>query len=240
MVIDGHAVIAEFIKPADSTDSFDELNHDWYIKHVRESQYLLQITKCDDVQCCGLIRSNIRTILTAGFLPAPCQITHDEITGLLKVPQTMNHADEDARFMHLFQRLNLESFVLSQTGNQNNLPYDYFCPTIQSQIKERTCFTCHMYFASKKKISEHKKLTNHKVCFSKMKPVRIEARRKKELLCVITDDCTLAEDAEWMCEDDVERTEFLELKNDEVSESDSLPVIESLENWLKNPWTSEN
>lgn len=43
--IDGHEVVAKYIDPNDSTPSVPDLpDEEWYVKHVRESQYLLQVT----------------------------------------------------------------------------------------------------------------------------------------------------------------------------------------------------
>ena len=47
MVIDGHPVQAEYIQPKEITSKELPDMH-WYSNHVRESQYFLQIVKCDD------------------------------------------------------------------------------------------------------------------------------------------------------------------------------------------------
>lgn len=43
LVIDKHPVDAEYIKPADDPALPDPVDPIWYSKHVRESQYLLQV-----------------------------------------------------------------------------------------------------------------------------------------------------------------------------------------------------
>ncbi|GBP40850.1 hypothetical protein EVAR_88911_1 [Eumeta japonica] len=45
MVIDGNGVVAEYVEPDDSAESFipDLPSQQWYSEHVRESQYLLQV-----------------------------------------------------------------------------------------------------------------------------------------------------------------------------------------------------
>lgn len=45
MVIDSHPVVAEFIKAVENPKKLEESNHNWYIKHVQESQYLLQVNQ---------------------------------------------------------------------------------------------------------------------------------------------------------------------------------------------------
>ncbi|KAF9424307.1 hypothetical protein HW555_000446 [Spodoptera exigua] len=61
VVIDNHRVVAEFIESDDIAESFvpDMPYPQWYIEHVRESQYFLQIVKCDDRVCCGPLRSSL-------------------------------------------------------------------------------------------------------------------------------------------------------------------------------------
>ena len=41
MVIDKHPVVAEYIHPTVSSKIVKETNENWYVTHVRESQYLL-------------------------------------------------------------------------------------------------------------------------------------------------------------------------------------------------------
>ena len=59
LVIDDFPVVAEYIVPTDArldTEQAKVLKNDaiWYAHHVLESQYLLQIVKCEDVSCCGV------------------------------------------------------------------------------------------------------------------------------------------------------------------------------------------
>lgn len=45
LVIDGHAVFAEFKEPVSVPDPILDVDSQWYATHVRESQYLLQVFK---------------------------------------------------------------------------------------------------------------------------------------------------------------------------------------------------
>ena len=67
MVIDGHPVVAEFIKDPPSEVSIIKLE-DWRANHVRESQYLLQIVKCTDVACCSPFPSSYLKVIKDGLL----------------------------------------------------------------------------------------------------------------------------------------------------------------------------
>lgn len=43
MIIDGHPVTAEYIGPEEVLQERDPIDPQWYVRHVRESQYLLQV-----------------------------------------------------------------------------------------------------------------------------------------------------------------------------------------------------
>nr|CAH7729764.1 unnamed protein product [Callosobruchus chinensis] len=45
----------------------------WYSEHVRESQYLLQIVKCKNTECCRP-RSGLFRLLDNRFLPPPAKV----------------------------------------------------------------------------------------------------------------------------------------------------------------------
>ena len=68
LVIDDFPVVAEYIVPTDTRLDIEQakvLKNDatWYANHVRESQYLLQIVKCEVVPCCGVRRSSLWRLL---------------------------------------------------------------------------------------------------------------------------------------------------------------------------------
>lgn len=57
-VIDKHEVVAEYIPPEYNEKQLIHKDWKWSKKHVRESQYMLQIVKCDDRGCCSIPRSS--------------------------------------------------------------------------------------------------------------------------------------------------------------------------------------
>ncbi|XP_033214487.1 uncharacterized protein LOC117171353 [Belonocnema kinseyi] len=72
MEIDGHFVTAEYISPSVELMQIPELpSLDWYYRHVFESQYCLQIIKCGKTHCCPEFRSNLKSVLTEGYMPPP-------------------------------------------------------------------------------------------------------------------------------------------------------------------------
>ncbi|CAF3912210.1 unnamed protein product, partial [Rotaria sp. Silwood1] len=80
-VIDTQAVIAEYISPSSNPNKPIDQNEQWKLKHVRQSQYCLQIVKCDDINCCGTLQTNLKSVLPKGFLPPPTpyEATNTEI-----------------------------------------------------------------------------------------------------------------------------------------------------------------
>lgn len=55
--IDGIEVRASYVHPSDTVVKPGRMNFDWIHRHVRFSQYLIQIVKCTDVKCCGKWKS---------------------------------------------------------------------------------------------------------------------------------------------------------------------------------------
>lgn len=92
-VIDSHPVIAEFDK--DDQISVCNVDEQWLARHVRQSQYVLQIIKCSDVTCCLEWRSNWLKVVTFRFLPAPYPL-HQTMNGVI-VPEPKNHIKMDEK-----------------------------------------------------------------------------------------------------------------------------------------------
>lgn len=65
--IDKFPVVAEYVGPKELSDALLEENEDWYAKHLRESQYFLQIAKCDSLRCCATRRSSLWNLLPTVF-----------------------------------------------------------------------------------------------------------------------------------------------------------------------------
>ncbi|XP_054746672.1 uncharacterized protein LOC129251332 isoform X2 [Anastrepha obliqua] len=83
--IDGHEVVAKYIGPNNDTSSVPDLPaEEWYTEHVRESQYLLQVVKCDDQKCCSPRWSDLHMIIHHRFLPPLYPIT--QVDGRLTIP----------------------------------------------------------------------------------------------------------------------------------------------------------
>ena len=78
LVIDGHPVVAEFIKEEPAAITSITKSEEWKAKHVRESQYLLQIVKCTDAACCSPFQSSCLKIMKDRFLSSPLPVTYEK------------------------------------------------------------------------------------------------------------------------------------------------------------------
>ena len=155
--IDGFPVDAEYIAPENSTsnpigDDMDWFTEEWRAKHVRQAQYCLQIVKCSDESCCKPFRSNYNQIFPARFVPAPVLFTSSA-----KGPVACSTPSEKGHFGTLYERNFLQGAISYVKGN-DNLPFDFYCPSVHDEIKERICNACQGYFISKKALANHKKI----------------------------------------------------------------------------------
>ena len=92
-----------------------------------------------------------------------------------------------------------------------------------------------MYHASIKSANNHNKEIHKKEKENKRKAEKIIANRKRELLCVMKDSVSGAEYAEWLNDEDV----LCDNPVINTSNEDTMPVINSLSDWLTSPWTKE-
>ena len=235
--IDGHDVKAEYISDDIGILEFENKSPNWYCTHVRESQYILQVVKCDNSECCSSPRSSLKSILKDGFLPAPMPLMQGSS---LSIPK-MNEMKEE-KFAPFLLRLAVQ--LKPELNGFKLMPYDFYCPSVQAKLKERTCNECNVYFASKKSLEIHKKAMHPKLKkniepLKKIRPLRVAAKRANELMCIIFDETTQSEDVEWLDSDavDYEATDVVDVLSD-ADTSHSIPVIESMDDWLEPTWTN--
>lgn len=254
-VIDGHPVKAEFVDEK-SVDMQDDSHIDavWYQKHVRESQYFLQIFKCTDPEWCRPLRSSLRKILPNGFLPPPTKIKQSK-DGLEICSQT----DVVAKFMPFFPLLAMNSFRSSNFKEVNMItiafpwqiiltdiffqtPYDKYCPSVVKQLKDRTCKVCYLYFSSKKSKLAHMKAIHKNLdtlSCSRIWVTNIVAYRNREALCIVgcEDD---SKSAEWIDVEDLEiESDVINNTEHFIEESITMPQITNIQEWIASPWANE-
>ncbi|GBO27061.1 hypothetical protein AVEN_143995-1 [Araneus ventricosus] len=136
--------------------------------------------------------------------------------------QTSNDivASEEGEFIELSLRLGLNLNV--PVKGFLKMSYDFFCPSIKSQLSARTCGRCGLYHASQKSANRHKKTVHgeksQKACL--VRSLRIAAHRANELMCVIK-YVEGMEDAEWLNEEEVCQDSFQEESDEVVTEGGS-------------------
>ena len=171
--------------------------------------------KCKNEACCTPFGSSIRTVLKDRFLPPPIPVVQGE-DGIEWAKK-----DQGATYLRLFQALTLSESLISKRAMRKfpkGIPFDYSCPSVpQDQVTKRMCTTCGLYLASIKSKSEHAKSccddvvtmvspttsTVVSVPREKVRPVRIAARRGRELMCVME-----IQESEWQDIDDVDTTDI--------------------------------
>ena len=206
-VIDGYPVTAQFIKPTEIVKNLEKKSPEWNNVHVRESQYMVQVVKCNNIECCSPRRSSLFMINGDGFLPAPLPLKQTKHEGLI-----VSLNDPQATYPSMFVIKSLSKDILPRSAAKFKLglPYDFACPSLQDTLSLRTCNVCGLYMASIKSLKIHKKFCNAKgrqgnkelaVC-NYVRPLRVAARRGKELMCVIR--YMEMEDLEWHNEEDVQ------------------------------------
>ncbi|CAG4934597.1 unnamed protein product [Colias eurytheme] len=164
LVIDGYPVVAKYIMPTETRLDVEQakaLKRDaiWYANHVRESQYLLQIVKCEVISCCGVQRSSLRRLLREGFLPPPVLIKQTSI----------------GASSHLKQ-VPYDSYCPSVEG--------YLCKRSCG-----FCGLYYASYKATNQHKQLHKIKQDEVPIAKIRPQRIAARRAREILCLdINDD----------------------------------------------------
>ena len=127
--------------------TFTDLDQQWIDTHVRQSRYLLQIVKCQDLSCCKASRINYNVVLGSKFLPPPVPI---------KVSQKGPAIHSEGQFGSLFQNL----FLALRTKTK---VFDTFCPKMnqikhvsgKTELQRRVCTKCSIYYPTLKALNAH-------------------------------------------------------------------------------------
>jgi hypothetical protein len=144
-VIDGYPVIAEYVVPKELMKD-EEPNERWKFSHIRQSQYLTQIVRCDDRSCCKQWRTNYFNVFKDRFIPGP--VPYERTKNGVESIDRSKAVDNLKAFPSLFQRLILPQPVV-------DMPFDWYCPSLQKEIEKRICKTCKNYFVSQKSLQKH-------------------------------------------------------------------------------------
>lgn len=197
-VIDGHPVVSEYISNTHHQPLIDKCQQ-WRQHHVRESQYMLQIIKCSDTSCCSSPRSSYFSLVKDRFLPPPMPLVQSADGLVADITRQ--------QFAPLFVTIQLGNAALPARALRNyskGIPYDYGCPSLQDELPKRLCQKCGHYTASVVSLNKHKQFcTGGEIQTScKIRPVRLAARRQRELMCSIKYHETT--ELEWIDEECVD------------------------------------
>ncbi|CAF3698963.1 unnamed protein product [Rotaria sordida] len=130
-----------------------DIDEYWCATHVLQTQYTLQIIRCNSVECCGTWRSNYIEIFPHRFLPSPVPFE--------RTPCGIRMAERDYQkgqfYGSLFQRIQFHGVVIQHTQNEM-LPFDYCCASVKKELKKRTCKVCNQYIPSAYRMKNHYKI----------------------------------------------------------------------------------
>ena len=121
--------------------------------HVLQTQYTLQIVRCNSVECCGQWRSNYIEVFPHRFLPSPVPFE--------RTPYGIRMAEKDYQkgqfYGSLFQRIQFHGVVIEHTQNEM-LPFDHCCSSVKKELRKRTCRICNQYIPSAYRMKNHYKI----------------------------------------------------------------------------------
>ena len=88
-----------------------DIDEYWCAMHVLQTQYTLQIVRCNSVECCGAWRSNYIEVFPHRFLPSPVPFE--------RTPYGVRMAEKDYQkgqfYGSLFQRIQFHGVVIEHT-----------------------------------------------------------------------------------------------------------------------------
>ena len=111
-IIDGYPVVSEYQVPDTAKIVVDiEMDQFWIDRHVSQSRYILQITKCKDHSCCNISRTNYEELVGSRYLPPPIP---------LKITEKGPSVHSSGKFGSLFHNLWLSSVTKTKVNLELN------------------------------------------------------------------------------------------------------------------------
>ena len=235
VIIDKYPVVAEYIPFENSelnASSLSSKDHTWFSQHVRTSQYFTQIIKCKDGKCCSKPRSSYFEVIQQRFFPPliPLAQTGDG----LKAPACVEEVRHFFPSLFASLSLNIDEMLPRSATAFKVLPYDLYCPSVIPMLAERMCKKCSLYFATKVLLKEHCSIHNETQPVSRDRPIRIAARRQRELMTIIS-YIENGEHIDWMDELELD-CDTIPVPADDTEEMDEAIPVVSTEEHLETPW----
>lgn len=150
-VIDGYDVAASFVSCDAGKLEISPPSDEWSSQHIQQSQYCLQIVKCNSESCCGQRRTNYNDIFPARFLPPPVPYNRTD-KGITYEPV----GSSSGTFGSLYQRLAL--LHLQPSHKFLKMPFDLYCPSITADLEKRVCDQCGLCFPSQAAKRNHARM----------------------------------------------------------------------------------
>lgn len=234
MIIDSHPVVSEYIEPEKS-----EMKHlktvsvAWRAMHVRESQYCTQIVKCSDQACCRPMRSSLLSVLSPRFLPPP--------TPLLQTPEGLKAPEpgcqSESTYTSLFLACQVKQVLPRCLTGYQSVPFDAYCPSVQSVLMRRICKKCELYHASLSSLKAHTRMCGVQQIIPRTRPVRLAARRQRELMAIIANNSG-EEEAEWIEEEFLDAS-GLTIGSSNLNNDDGRIKVVTTAEHLASVWTEQ-
>ena len=148
MTIDDYEVSAKWVDPSNASKAYHDfrdskIGKNWLESHVFISKYYLEIAKCNDIECCQSVRSNVQEVLGGKFLPAPLALSG----GPYLIDPCKN--DETQKISGFYQSLVLQHLRPKDYKKCKKPPYDLYCPSTEANNADYVCRCVHIYSARK-------------------------------------------------------------------------------------------
>ncbi|CAF1309697.1 unnamed protein product [Rotaria sordida] len=130
-----------------------DIDEYWCATHVLQTQYTIQIVRCNSISGCGLWHSNYIQVFPHRFLPAPVAFE--------RTPCGIAMAERDYQkgvfYGSLIHRIQFYSVVMQHTQN-DILPFDYYCSSVRKELKRHICSIRKQYISSAYRMKNHCKI----------------------------------------------------------------------------------
>ncbi|CAF2717357.1 unnamed protein product [Rotaria sp. Silwood2] len=136
-----------------------DIDEFWCATHVLQTQYTIQIIRCNNPSCCTPWRSNYIQVFPHRFLPPPVPFDRSSRGVKMADIETSSALTNPVSpfYGNLFQRIQFHGIVINRT-HDDLLPYDACCPSLQTKISSRICSICKQYIPSSIRLRNHYKI----------------------------------------------------------------------------------
>ncbi|CAF1956312.1 unnamed protein product [Rotaria magnacalcarata] len=155
--------IQTHLNPTTQIKTECDIDEYWCAAHVLQTQYTIQIIRCNNSSCCTPWRSNYIQVFPHRFLPPPVPF-HRSSRGVKMADIEASSATFQPIspfYGNLFQRIQFHGIVINRTQN-DLLPFDACCPSLQSKLSSRLCSLCKQYIPTAIRLRNHYKM--HEQC----------------------------------------------------------------------------